>query len=204
MRPFLPLAEKLGRFITHISRGSVSSVELEYLGDLSEQDTTLLTVAFLKGALETVSTEAVNYINAPLIAAERGITIKESKSRKSRDYVNLMVAVAKSDGKQAQAGATLIGKRGQEMFVNILEYDIEIMPAHYLAFVSYEDKPGMIGRVGNILGEHEVNIASLQVGRKVIDGIAAMGMCLDQPLSTEIIEELKGEPGIRNATFLVF
>jgi len=202
LKPYLPLAEKLGRLITHVSQSAISEVELEYLGDISEHDTSLLTVAFLKGAFETVSTETVTYVNAPLIAMERGIMVKESKSRKSRDYVNLIMASAKN-GKKVHAGATLIGKRGQEIFVNVLEYEIEISPSDYIAFVTYEDKPGMIGKVGMILGEHNINISSLQVGRRVIAGIAGMGLTLDQPLSQEIIERLKGEEGIMDAIFIV-
>lgn len=202
LKPFLPLCEKLGRLMFRLVTGAVNEVELEILGEISEYDTSLMTVAFLKGYLENISTEPVTYVNAPILAGERGITVKESKSRQSRDFVNLILATASDDEKKVSAGATIVGK-SQDMFVNVLDYDIEISPCKYMAFITYEDRPGMIGKVGTVLGQHKINIASLQVGRRKVGEAAGMGLCLDTPLPQQILSELTSQPGIKQATFIV-
>jgi D-3-phosphoglycerate dehydrogenase len=202
LRPFLPLCEKLGKLLSRIGQGAIGEIELEIFGQISEHDTSLLTVAFLKGFLEDISTDPVTYVNAPIFALERGITVTESKSRQSRDYVNMILATASSDGGKVTAGATLVGKN-QEMFVNVMDFEIEIAPSKYMAFFRYEDRPGMIGKVGTVLGENKINIANLQVGRRKVDGDAAMGLTLECPLSEEILARLKSEPGIKDAIFIV-
>ena len=201
LQPYMPLCEKLGKLVTHLVHGAISEIEFEVLGEISEYDTSLLTVALLKGFLESVSTEAVTYVNAPILAMERGITLTESKSRQSRDYVNLISVTAHDDRGDITAGVILVGK-GQELFVNVLDFNIEIAPSKYLAFVCYEDRPGMIGKIGSILGENDINIVSLQVGRRQIEGNAAMGMALDRPICQELLARLKEEPGIAEVSFI--
>ncbi|MBU4385410.1 MAG: phosphoglycerate dehydrogenase [Actinobacteria bacterium] len=201
LQPYLPLCEKLGKLITHLVRGVISEMEFETLGSISEFDTSLLTVAFLKGLLENVSTESVTYVNAPIMAMERGITLKESKSRQSRDYLDLITVSAHDDRGKVTAGATMVGK-DQEMFVNVFDFSIDIAPSKYLVFVEYEDRPGMIGKIGGILGENSINIVSLQVGRRQIDGNAAMGMTLDRPITPDIKDRIKAEAGIVEVTFI--
>jgi D-3-phosphoglycerate dehydrogenase len=202
LRPFMPLCEKLGKLFVNLASGSINDIEFEIMGDISEFDTSLLTVAFLKGFFENISMDAVTYVNAPYLAIERGITVKESKSRRSRDFVNLIQVTATEGEAKVTAGATLIGVN-QEMFVNVLDYDIEIPPGKYMTFVTFEDKPGMIGRVGTVIGASGININSLQVGRRAIDGVAGMGLNLDSPLPGEIITELASEDGIRKVEFLI-
>jgi D-3-phosphoglycerate dehydrogenase / 2-oxoglutarate reductase len=202
LRPFMPLCEKLGRLFVNLTRGAISEIEFEVLGDISEYETSLLTVAFLKGFFDRISIDAVTYVNAPIIAQERGITIKETKSRRSRDYVNLIQVTAKEDDTQVTAGATLVGVN-QEMFVNVRDFEIEIAPSQYMAFVTYQDRPGMIGKVGTVLGSNEINISGLQVGRRAIEGIAGMGLNLDCPLTEEMISELETQDGVESAEFLV-
>jgi D-3-phosphoglycerate dehydrogenase len=201
LRPYMPLCEKLGRLLVSLIKGASSEIEFEILGEISEHDTSLLTVAFLKGFLEDISMDAVTYVNAPVLAQERGITIKESKSRKSRDYVNLIQVTASDDVGKMTAGATLVGK-GQEKFVHVLNFDIEIAPSKYMAFISYDDKPGMIGKVGTVLGNHDINITGLQVGRRVIKGEAGMGLNLDTALDDVVIGELAGQQGVRQALLI--
>ena len=146
--------------------------------------------------------DAVTYVNAPILAMERGITVKESKSRRSRDYVNLIQVTALEDEAKVTAGATLIGVN-QEMFVNVLDYDIEISPSRNMAFVTYEDRPGMIGRVGTVLGSNGINISGLSVGHRALDGVAGMGLNLDSPLEAETLEALEIQDGVKRAQFLV-
>lgn len=203
LKPFLPLVEKLGRLLNQLIQSTVSEVQIEVVGEISKYDTSLLTAVLLKGFLEGISTEPVSYINARIIATERGIEVKEAKTSQSRDYLNLIVATASNKGKKMSAGATLV-ERNQELFVDVLDFQITIPPSKYMGFVTYEDKPGMIGRVGTILGEYGVNIASLEVGRKRMRGLAAMGLSLDNPVEPEVIERLKGEKGIKEVAFPVF
>lgn len=201
LKPYLPLCEKLGKLITHLVHGVIDEIEFETLGSISEYDTSLLTVALLKGFLENVSTESVTYVNAPMLAMERGITLRESKSRQSRDYLNLINVSARDDRGRVTAGATLVGK-DQEMLVNVLDFSIDIAPSKHLAFIRYEDRPGMIGRIGSILGENNINIASLRVGRRKIDGDAAMGITLDRPITPGIKDQLNSEDGIVDVIFI--
>lgn len=202
LRPYLPLCEKLGKMLTHLVHGAINEIELEFFGQISEQDTSLLVVAFLKGLFETISTDTVTYVNAPILAQERGITVKEAKSLQSRDYVNLIMATARDGEPKVGAGATIVGKT-QELFVHVTDFDIEIAPSAFIAIVTYEDRPGMIGKIGTILGAHEINIESLQVGRKQVDGDAAMGLTLDRAIATDILKEITAEPGIKEAVFIV-
>jgi len=202
LKPYMPLCEKLGTLFANLMQGSVSEIDLEVLGEISEYDTSLLTVAFLKGFFENISMDTVTYVNAPILAHERGIKVKESKSRQSRDYVNLLMVTAKDDTTGITAGATLVGT-GQEMFVNVLDFDIDIAPSKYMALVSFQDRPGMIGKVGTVIGKNGINIAGLQVGRRPIEGEAGMGLNLDSPLTPEVIEELTSESGINKAMFIV-
>ena len=201
LQPYLPLCEKLGRLVSRISTVTTDEVELEIQGEISECDTSLLVMAFLKGLFEGTA-DPVTFVNAPVIAQERGITVRESKTRQSTDYLNLIIARTTDESGGVTAGATLIGKT-QEMFTHVLDYDIEIAPSKYMLFVRYEDRPGMIGKVGTILGANDINIESLQVGRKKVKGKAAMGLSLDGPLSAEINRELKGQEGIIDSVFIV-
>jgi D-3-phosphoglycerate dehydrogenase len=202
LRPYMPLCEKLGGLVVNLVPGAVEEIEVEIVGEISEQDTSLLTMAFLKGFLENISTTPVTYVNAPLLARERGISVRESKSRQSRDYLNQIVATACDGGEKVRAGATIVGK-SQEMFVNVLDFQIEIEPCQYMAFITYSDRPGMIGKVGTVMGAHDINIASLQVGRTKVDDFAGMGLCLDSPLTPAILEVLTAEEGIEKAKFIV-
>ena len=202
LRPYMPLCEKLGRLFVNLIKGTVSEIEFEVLGEISEYETSLLTVAFLKGFFENISMDAVTYVNAPIIAAERGITVKEARSNRSLDYVNLIRVTAGGGDSKVTAGATLVGVN-QEMFVNVRAFEIVIAPSEYMAFVTYQDRPGMIGEVGMVLGERDINISGLQVGRRSIGGMAGMGLNLDAPLSEEVLQELRSRDGIESAEFLV-
>ncbi|MFH1149668.1 MAG: phosphoglycerate dehydrogenase [Actinomycetota bacterium] len=202
LHPYMPLCEKLGKLFMNLTHGALGDIEFEIVGAISEYDTSLLTVAFLKGFFENISMDTVSYVNAPILAMERGIQVKESKSRQSRDYVNLITVRAKVNGSEVTAGATLVGMN-QEVFVNVLDFDIEIAPSKYMAFVRYEDRPGMIGRVGTVLGDQGINISGLQVGRKSVEGDAGMGLNLDSPLDQQIISELCAQEGIKETRFII-
>ncbi|HEX8099500.1 MAG TPA: phosphoglycerate dehydrogenase [Actinomycetota bacterium] len=195
VRSFLPLAEKLGAILTGLAEAAIHSLEAEYLGQLAEQDTRILTVAALKGGLESYVHEPVSYVNAPLIAEDRGVTISERKSSSSRDYVNLMTLRAETGAGQVSVAGTLVGKRGGERVVQIDDFDVDLAPAQHMAFFLYEDRPGVIGTVGTLLGNAGVNIATMEVGRRQAGGLALMCVSVDSPIPSEVLAQIERSVG---------
>jgi D-3-phosphoglycerate dehydrogenase len=184
--PFLPLAAALGRFALELARGEPSTITLEYYGELAGHDTRLLTLAALNGAFRGRVDRPVNYVNAPLIAAERGIEVVERRQRSSRDFTNL---VAVSAGPMRVAGTT-IGRDHRLWLVSVLGFEIEIELAPRMVVLRYDDVPGVIGRVGTLLGEAGLNIANMAVSRNREGGKAVMVLSLDAPAAPAVLERL--------------
>jgi D-3-phosphoglycerate dehydrogenase len=203
IRPFLPLAHKLGALLTGLARGAVRGVEAQYLGRIADSDTRALTLAVVKGVLSGVVHEPVSFVNAPIIARERGIAISEMRSTVSSDYVNLIHVRADTDEGAVSVAGTLVGKRNAERVMQVNDYDIEMAPAEFMLFFTYEDRPGVIGKVGTILGEADINIATMDVGRPTRGGTALMGLTLDSPVPAEVIERIRSEIGSGPARFIV-
>jgi D-3-phosphoglycerate dehydrogenase / 2-oxoglutarate reductase len=203
VRPFLPLAEKLGAILTGLAEAPVRSLEAEYLGRIAEHDTRVLTLAALKGALARVVHEPVSFVNVSMIARERGIGVSERKSTASRDYVNLMTLRADTEGGEVAVAGTLVGKRDGERLVQVYDFDIDMAPARYMAFFLYEDRPGVIGTVGSMLGSAGINIASMEVGRKEAGGPALMGLTVDSPIPSQVLAEIEQAVGAKQAHSIV-
>jgi len=184
--PFLPLAAKLGRLALSLGGKDVRRIEVEAYGRLAERDTRLLTVAVLNGAFQGQSEQPVNYVNAPVIAAERGIEVVEEKRRSSRDFTNLL-AVTAGD---ARVAGTTIGKEHRQWLVSALGYELEIELAPRMILLRYGDVPGVIGRVGTVLGEAGLNIANMAVSRNRKGGTALMALTIDSPAPAEIVAAL--------------
>jgi len=203
IKPFLPLAHKLGALLTGLAQGAVRGVEAQYLGRIAESDTRVLTLAVVKGVLSGVVHEPVSFVNAPIIATERGIAISEMRSTVSSDYVNLIHVRADTDEGAVSVAGTLVGKRNAERVMQVNDYDIETAPSRYMLFFTYEDRPGIIGKVGTILGEADINIATMDVGRPTRGGTALMGLTLDSPVPSDVIERICAEIGAGPARFIV-
>jgi D-3-phosphoglycerate dehydrogenase len=203
VRPFLPLAERLGAVLTGLAEGAISSVSFEYLGRIAEADTRVLTLAALKGCLSAVVHEPVSFVNAPVIARERGISVTETKSTVSSDYVNLITLRASTEAGEVSVGGTLVGKRDGERIVRVYDFDIDLAPAAHMTFFLYEDRPGVIGRVGTILGEAGVNVGAAVVARKAQGGSALMTLTTDGPVPPEIQERIVAEIGADRARSIV-
>jgi D-3-phosphoglycerate dehydrogenase / 2-oxoglutarate reductase len=199
LAPYLPLAETLGRLIVSIADGPLEKLTVKYEGQLADYDCRLLTIAVLKGFFQGRVEEAVNYVNAPAIAEERGIKIIEVKERQSLDYTNLITVVTEDRRGELTAGGTTIGTKHKPRLVKIFRHDIDIEPAQHMVFMQYEDVPGMIGKVGTALGNRGINIAFMNVGRKKVEGKAVMGLALDDPVPQDLLDQLVGEVGIREA-----
>jgi D-3-phosphoglycerate dehydrogenase len=185
--PLVPLAAKLGKLALELARGETRKITLEYYGELAEYDTRLLTVAALNGAFQGRTDQPVNYVNAPLVAAERGIEVVEEKRRSSRDFTNLIAVSADS----ARVAGTTIGREHRQWLVSAFGFELEIELAPRMIFLVYDDVPGVIGRVGTLLGEAGVNIANMAVSRNNEGGKALMGLSLDTQASAEVIERLR-------------
>jgi D-3-phosphoglycerate dehydrogenase len=203
VRPFLQLAEKLGAIITGLARGGVRSIECQYLGRIADADTRVLTLAIVKGVLSGVVHEPVSLVNAPIIASERGIAISEMRSTVSSDYVNLIAIRAHTDDGEVSVGGTLHGKRNAERVMQVNDYDIEMAPARYMLFFAYEDRPGVIGKVGTILGDAAINIATMDVGRSGSGGTALMGLTLDSGIPPGVTDRIAHEIAAYDAPIFI-
>jgi D-3-phosphoglycerate dehydrogenase len=200
LKPFLPLAEKLGALLTGLAEAPMRTLQAEYLGRVAEQDTRVLTLAALRGALSAVVHEPVSYVNAALIAQERGLSVSERTSTDSRDYVNLVTLSADTEAGEVAVAGTVVGKReGGERLVHVYDFDLDMAPARYMAFFVYEDRPGVIGTVGTLLGSAGVNIASMEVGRKQAGGAALMGLTVDSPIPPDLLGQIEQAVGAKRA-----
>ncbi|HUZ81112.1 MAG TPA: phosphoglycerate dehydrogenase [Gaiellaceae bacterium] len=185
--PYVPLAAKLGHLAMELSSGDVRRVGIEVYGELAEYDTRLLTVAALNGAFQGHTDQPVNYVNAPVVAADRGIDVTEGKRRTSRDYTNL-VAVSVDD---VQVAGTTIGTDARHFLVSALGFDLEMELAPRMALLLYDDIPGVIGRIGTLFGAAGVNIANMTVSRNREGGKALMALSIDSAPPPELVEELR-------------
>ncbi|HYX76932.1 MAG TPA: phosphoglycerate dehydrogenase, partial [Gaiellaceae bacterium] len=191
--PYVPLAAKLGRLAMELAGGRADQIALAYYGSLSGYDTRLLTVAALNGAFQGRSETLVNYVNAPLIAAERGIEVREERRRASRDFTNLVRVSVRSNGDEVRVAGTTIGKDNRHWLVSALGFELEMELAPLLVFFRYDDLPGVIGRVGTLFGASGVNIANMAVSRTNRGGKALMALSVDSPPPQELVDEARRE-----------
>jgi D-3-phosphoglycerate dehydrogenase / 2-oxoglutarate reductase len=185
--PFVPLAAKLGRLAMEIAGGDVRMIAVEVSGELAEYDTRLLTVAALNGAFQGHTDQPVNYVNAPVVAADRGIEVVEEKRRASRDYTNLVAVSAGS----ARVAGTTIGTDARHFLVTALGFELEMELAPRMALLLYDDVPGVIGRVGTLFGAAGVNIANMTVSRNREGGKALMALSIDAVAPPELAASLR-------------
>jgi D-3-phosphoglycerate dehydrogenase len=188
--PYVPLATKLGRLATALARGGPSHITVAVHGPLAEHDARLLTVAALRGVFEGRVDEAVNEVNAPLIAAERGIEVSEERSGTTRHYANLVRVVVTTADERIEVAGTVVGPEHRLFLASALGFSIDIELAPNLAFLTYQDLPGVIGRVGTLFGEAGVNIANMAVSRKTEGGTALMAFSIDSPAPDELVERI--------------
>jgi D-3-phosphoglycerate dehydrogenase len=198
--PYIPLAAKLGRLAMELAEGRAEQITVACYGALSAYDTRLLTVAALNGAFQGRTDVPVNYVNAPLIAAERGIEVKEERRRSSRDFTNLIRVTVRADGDELASAGTTIGRDNRLWLVSALGFELETELAPLMVFFRYDDVPGMIGRVGTLFGEADVNIANMAVSRTRRGGKALMALSIDQPAPAELVERLR--EGFDDARFI--
>ena len=201
VKPYITLAEMLGSFHMQIAKGSVEEVNLEYCGDLDELDKGPVTVAFLKGLFTPILQEAVNFVNAPLIAKERGIRVVESTTERSDDFTSLLqIRVKTSAGENVLAG-TVFGKK-EPRLVRFNTFRLEALPSGPMLFVYNKDMPGVIGTLGTTLGNNNVNIARMTVGREEEHGRNIILLSTDTMISKDLLNHVKALPYIDDAMVL--
>jgi D-3-phosphoglycerate dehydrogenase len=201
--PFLPLASKLGELAVELSRGAVTRLDLAYVGELAERDTRLVTVAALNGAFQGRVEQHVNYVNAPLVARERGIEVSEERRAASRDFTSLVEVRARTDAEEVVVAGTVIGREHHPRLVSALGFEVEIELEPLMLFIVNEDRPGMIGRVGTLMGQAGINIANMGVARNQSTALALMVLSTDEAVPAALLEALRAEPGFVEARSIV-
>jgi D-3-phosphoglycerate dehydrogenase len=184
--PFVPLAAKLGKLAMELAGGDTRRIGIEVYGELAEHDTRLLTVAALNGAFQGHTEHPVNYVNAPIVAADRGIEVVEEKRRAAQDYTNLVAVTAD----RVRVAGTTIGQESRHFLVHALGFALEMEFSPRMALLKYDDVPGVIGRVGTLFGEAGVNIANMSVSRDRAGGKALMGLAIDSAVPLELRAQL--------------
>lgn len=192
LRPFLPLAERLGRLFASLVGQLPPVLEISTEGEIGGYDTRIVGLAALKGFFGAVSDEPVTFVNAPQIAAARGVEIRDVASTSSSDYVNLLTL---RGGGHTIAG-TLTGRRGEQRIVMIDDHTFDVPPADHMLVVKNDDRPGMIGAVGTMLGNAGVNIADMDVGRTADSGTAVMLIAPTSSVGADLLASLRQVPGI--------
>ncbi len=190
LQPYIIMAEKLGDFSGQIIEGRINEISIQYSGDITKYNTTSLTMALVKGLLNPVLKDTVNFINAIPIAKSRGIQIKEIKTLVEEDFINLISLKITTDKETRKFAASLSPKR-EPRIVKIDDFYVEASPSGYLLTMKNWDKPGIIGSIGTLLGKHNINIAAMTFGRKIEGGEAVSLLNVDSPISPELMEKIR-------------
>ncbi len=199
IRPYLDLAEKLGTFHAQLLTGAIQEVTIEYSGEILNHNVAPITISVIKGLLDPILTETVNFINAPVIAKERGIKIVEVKSSETKDYTNMIALTVKTSKETSQTAGAVFGKNDLRI-VRVNEFSVEIVPEGYMLAVSNDDMPGVIGNLGTTLGDNKVNIARLHLSRDAQAKKALVILNTDSPVGSDVLDKLRKLPHVVSIT----
>ncbi|GGH24707.1 phosphoglycerate dehydrogenase [Paenibacillus segetis] len=204
LQPYFVLGEQIGTLVAQLNNQAVQEIHVEYAGDLSEVDTQPLTRYIIKGALSRHFGSDVNIVNSMHLAKVRDVNIVVSKTAATKGFTNLISVTLKAgDGSDRRIAGTLLNGYGARI-VQIDKFPVDIAPEGNLLFISHNDKPGIIGNVGTLLGNNDVNIASMQVGRKIVGGEAIMVLTVDKAVPKEVLEDLLKQPEMNKAQQIAF
>jgi len=203
LRPFLPLAERLGRLFSSLTAGSMQAgappvIEVCTEGDIAGYDTRILGLAVLKGFFSVIADEQVTFVNAPQLAKQAGIEVRDVNCATSADFVNLLTL----RGMGHSISGTLVGRRSEQRIVMIDDHHFDVPPAEHMLMVKNDDRPGVIGTVGTLLGNAGVNIDDMDVGRASQPGTAVMLIAPSAAVPAQVIDELRDAPGITSVVQL--
>jgi D-3-phosphoglycerate dehydrogenase len=201
IKPYLDLAEKLGKFEAQLVKGAIKEVTVEYSGEILNYNVAPITLSLLKGLLTPILNENVNYINAPVVAKERGIRVIESKSSEAKDYTSMIALTVKTSQEVGYAAGTIFGRHDLRI-VRVNKFTVEVIPEGHMLVVSNYDKPGVIGNLGTTLGENSLNIARLHLSREQVDKEALVVLTTDTMVSEDVLGKIRSLPNIISVTQL--
>lgn len=190
LKPYLNLCEKLGLFLAQAGPERINKVHLEYYGEMAELNLSPLQHNFLKGLLSPSQGAGANYINAPLLAREKGIKFSESKGTDAIEFANIITATVSGNDSSFSVSGTIFGKK-EPRLVKIDGYLVDAVPDGFLLFCQNEDKPGIVGKIGTILAECQINIAGMTLGRKEKGGPAITILNVDALVPEKVLDQIK-------------
>ena len=194
VKPGIALAEKLGQIVAGLAHTSIVSIEFEARGEIAAHDVTVLKLAALKGLFQTMVTEQVSYVNAPLMAEQRGVEVRLTQDTRSDEYRNVTTLKAVlSDGSVVSVGGTVIGPKHHQKVVSINGYDVELAMADNFVVMVYQDRPGIVAIYGKAFAEAGINIAAMAIARQQKGGKALSVITVDSPISNQLLETLRTE-----------
>jgi len=202
-KPFMALAEKLGKMASYIAEGPIQEANIKYIGHYQDLDLRPMTNTFLKGLLRPIMEDTVNYVNAPVIAKERGIKVNSVQSDEAGDYTNKMEVMVKGRDWSHRLSGTVF-QNGEIHIVGIDDFTLDILPTGHLVLIPHIDQPRVVGPVGTVLGESDINIAGMQLGRQEQGGAALMVLMVDNAVDDAVLRKLMQIPAVDKASYLNF
>lgn len=201
IRPYIYLGEKLGLLAAQLVDGQILGVDIQYLGKAAEAEATPITVSVIKGLLTSITAESVNYVNASVLAKDRGIKVTESKTETAEHYANLLQVEVKTDKKSVRVAGTVLTKDDTRI-VTIDGSNVEATPEGHLLLITNKDVPGIVGQIGTLLGNNNVNIAGMTLGRDVQGGQAKTLLKIDSAVSEGLLGEIRKAKNILDAKLI--
>jgi D-3-phosphoglycerate dehydrogenase len=195
LAPYINLAERMGLFTSQITEGGLSQVIVEYSGEVANLKLEPVTLAAVKGILTPTLQENVNYVNAPLIAKDRGIEVKVSQSRDTREYTSLITLRVRTGGTETSVVGTLDSKK-EPRIVQVDNFPMETVPAGDMLVLMNNDKPGVIGNIGMTLGQNGINISRMQFGRETQGGRAMSVVSVDSSIPDKVLDAVRKLPNV--------
>ena len=201
LQPYIDLSEKLGALQSQIVTGRIKTIEVRYSGEVSEYPLSPITVGLIKGILSPILEEPVNYVNAAVIAKERGINVVESKQSEIEEFSNLISVEVQTDKEKNEIAGTLFTRQDPRV-VKINEFYVDAVPSGYMIITKNKDLPGIVGEIGTILGKNNINIAAMTFGRKKPGGEAITVLNIDTAVSEEVLTKIKSADNILDAKLI--
>jgi D-3-phosphoglycerate dehydrogenase len=199
LEPYFSLGKKLGSFAAQIAEGPVKEISVSYAGDLADVDTAPLTRYVVQGVLaHHLGSDVVNVVNALHLAKTRGVNIVVSTTQATKGFTNLVSVTLKTNKEERTVAGALLNGFGPRI-TQIDKFPVDVEPQGHLLLISHHDKPGIIGRVGTLLGNNDINIATMQVGRKVIGGAAIMVLGVDKAVPKDVQAQVTALPDLNSA-----
>lgn len=191
LEPYLILCEKLGSFSAQLMSGQIKNIGIDYRGELGSRDTTVLTRSVLKGFLGCISEEPINFVNATVKARERGLKVTESKSSEIADFAALIKVTIQTDRADTSVAGTIFGAKNDPRIVRINDFHVDAIPSGTLIIIHNWDRPGTVGKIGSVLGDHKINIADMTLGRNIEQDKAVVLINLDGDIDREVLKDLQ-------------